>query len=213
MVLLNANDNADKEEVDDLPLTRDNSNPTSENDEYLQKVTVGERKAHNASITLLDYDTGWPKLFNREAKRIRSVLGNKALQVEHVGSTSVPGLCAKPIIDILLVVTDSSNEASYVSSLEKTGYTLHIREPEWFDHRLFKGPDTDINLHVFSRGASEIDRMLRFRDWLRMNNTDRDNYARFKRNLAQRKWRHVQDYADAKNSIVQEIIERANAVE
>ncbi|MEN1968431.1 GrpB family protein [Lentibacillus sp. N15] len=176
-------------------------------------MTVGKRKAHNAPITLLDYDTGWPKLFDREAKRIHSVLDNKALQVEHVGSTSVPGLCAKPIIDILLVVADSSDEASYVSLLEAAGYILHIREPEWFEHRLFKGPDTDINLHVFSEGASEVNRMLLFRDWLRTNNSDRDNYARYKRKLAQRKWRHVQDYADAKNSIVQEIMERASALE
>ncbi|WP_077326523.1 GrpB family protein [Virgibacillus siamensis] len=196
-----------------MSLEPDNSNPTSKNDEYLQKVTVGKRKEHNAPITLLDYDTKWPTLFDREAKRIRSVLDNKALQVEHVGSTSVPGLCAKPIIDILLVVTDSSDEASYVSRLEEVGYTLHIREPEWFEHRLFKGPDTDINLHIFSKGASEVDRMLRFRDWLLSNNSDRDKYARIKQKLAQRKWRYVQDYADAKNSIVQEIMERANAFE
>ena len=125
----------------------------------------------------------------------------------------MPGLCAKPIIDILLVVSDSADEMSYVPDLEKAGYKLRIREPEWFEHRLFKGPDTDINLHVFSKGTSEVDRMLRFRDWLRANKSDRDNYARVKRNLAQREWRHVQHYADAKTSIVQEIMERANAVE
>lgn len=187
-------------------------NSTPKNDEDLQKVTVGERKPHNAPITLLEYDPRWPKLFDREANRIRSVLSNRALQVEHVGSTSVPELCAKPIIDILLVVTDSTAETSYVSDLEEAGYTLRIRESDWFEHRMFKGPDTDINLHVFSKGASEVDRMLRFRDWLRTNNSDRDNYARVKRNLAQREWRHVQHYADAKNSIVQEIMERANAV-
>ncbi|RWR04617.1 GrpB family protein [Siminovitchia fortis] len=190
---------------------QDSSNLTPKSDEDLQKVTVGERKPHNAQITLLEYDPRWPELFDREAKRIRSLLGKKALQVEHVGSTSVPGLCAKPIIDILLVVTDSADETTYVPDLEEAGYTLRIREPEWFEHRLLKGPDTDINLHVFSKGASEVDRMLRFRDWLRTNNSDRDNYARVKRNLARREWRHVQHYADAKNSIVQEIMERANA--
>ncbi|WP_235792325.1 GrpB family protein [Virgibacillus salidurans] len=193
--------------------TPDNSNSTSKNDAYLTKVTVGNRKVHNAPITLSEYDPRWPKLFEQEARRIQSVLRNKALQVGHVGSTSVPELCAKPIIDILLVVTDSSDEESYISSLEEAGYTLHIREPEWFEHRLFKGLDKDVNLHVFSKGASEIDRMLQFRDRLRSNNTDRDEYARVKHNLAQRKWRHVQDYADAKNSIVQEIMERANAVD
>lgn len=187
-------------------------NSTPKSDEDLQKVTVGERKPHNAPVTLLEYDPEWPNRFDREAIRIRSVLGNKALQIEHVGSTSVPGLCAKPIIDILLVVIDSADETTYVPNLEKAGYTLRIREPEWFEHRLFKGPDTDINLHVFSEGASEVNRMLRFRDWLRSNNADRDKYASVKRNLAQRQWRHVQHYADAKSSIVHEIMERANSV-
>lgn len=184
---------------------------TPMNDEYLQKVTVGELKPHNAPITLVAYDPRWPELFEREAKRIRSVLGNRVLRLEHVGSTSVPELCAKPIIDMLLVVADSSAEPSYVADLEAAGYMLRIREPDWFEHRMFKGPDTDINLHVFSEGTSEVERMLRFRDWLRANDTDRDNYARVKRKLAQHVWRNVQNYADAKTSIVQEIMDRANA--
>lgn len=179
----------------------------------LQEITIGELKPHNAAITLLEYDPNWPKLFDREAKRICSLLGDKILKLEHVGSTSVPGLCAKPIIDILLVVEDSSDENAYVPELIKNGYILRIREPNWFEHRLFKGPDTDINLHVFSKGTSEAERMIRFRDWLRTNISDRDKYALVKRNLSQRQWRHVQDYADAKDSIVREIMERANAVD
>lgn len=87
---------------------------------------------------------------------------------------------------------------------------MRIRESDWFEHRLFKGPDTDINLHVFSSGTSEINRMLRFRDWLRSNETDREKYAQVKRGLAKNKWRHVQHYADAKTLIVQEIMERAS---
>lgn len=141
--------------------------------------------------------------------RLKFYIISKALQIEHVGSTSVSGLCAKPIIDILLVVKDSADEASYVPNLEATGYTLRIRESDWFEHRFFKGPDTDINLHVFSSGATEIDRMLRFRDWLRSNEEDRKRYEETKRNLAKNKWRHVQHYADAKTSIIQEIMERA----
>ncbi|GFN36146.1 hypothetical protein TXYLGN1_19330 [Tepidimicrobium xylanilyticum] len=181
-------------------------------DEELQKLTVGELKLHNAPIIIVEYDPNWPNLFEREANRIRSVLGSKALQIEHVGSTSVPGLCAKPIIDILLVVKNSADEPSYVPALEEAGYSLKIREPEWFEHRLFKGPDTDINIHVFSEGASEVDRILRFRDWLRSNESDRNKYAQVKRRLAKNKWRHVQHYADAKTSIVQEIMERANSI-
>jgi GrpB-like predicted nucleotidyltransferase (UPF0157 family) len=130
-----------------------------------------------------------------------------------VGSTSIPGLCAKPIIDILLAVADSSDEPSYVPDLETAGYTLRMREPDWFEHRLFKGPVTDINLHVFSAGASEIKRMLRFRDWLRTNDTDRENYARVKRDLAQQVWRNVQNYADAKTEVIEEIMEWVNSSE
>ncbi|MGA8942842.1 MAG: GrpB family protein [Thermoactinomyces sp.] len=189
---------------------QDGSNSRQVSDEELQKITVGERKPHNAPITLVEYDPRWPELFEREADRVRSILGDKALRVEHVGSTSVPGLCAKPIIDMLLVVADSADEPSYVPALEAGGYMLRIREPEWFEHRLFKGPDININLHVFSAGTPEIDRMLRFRDWLRTNDTDRNKYARAKRSLAQRVWRHVQHYADAKTPIIQEIMNRAS---
>jgi len=178
-------------------------------DEYLEKVTVGERKPHDGTIILEEYDPSWPELFEREADRLRRALGDQALQVHHVGSTSVPGLCAKPIIDILLVVADSSKEPAYAPALEAAGYTLRIREPEWFHHRMFKGPDTDINLHVFSEGASEIERMLRFRDRLRGHADDRQRYAEAKRALARQTWRHVQQYADAKTAVIEEILERA----
>jgi GrpB-like predicted nucleotidyltransferase (UPF0157 family) len=184
---------------------------TLRTDEELRKNTVGTLKALNGQVTLADYDPEWPRLFNREADRIRTVLGDTAVRVEHVGSTSVPGLAAKPIIDMLLAVPDSAAESAYVAALETAGYVLTIREPDWFEHRLFKGPDTNINLHVFTAGASEIDRMLRFREWLRANDTDRDRYASVKRELAARTWRHMQHYADAKTSVVQEIMDRADA--
>jgi GrpB-like predicted nucleotidyltransferase (UPF0157 family) len=179
-------------------------------DEDLQKAVVVELKPHNAVITLVDYDPDWPRLFAREAERIRAILGDTALRIEHVGSTSVPGLLAKPIIDILLVVPDSANEASYVPAMEVAGYVLRIREPDLFEHRMFKGPDTDINLHVFSSGTLEIERMLRFRDWLRATEADRDRYAGVKRELAGRVWRHVQHYADAKTTVIHEIMKRAD---
>lgn len=120
---------------------QDDSNIKSHSDEYLQRVTIGERKPHNDMIVLLQYDPKWPTLFEREAKRIRSILGGKALLLEHVGSTSVPGLCAKPIIDMLLVVENAADERGYVQQLEAASYVLRIREPDWFEHRLFKGPD------------------------------------------------------------------------
>jgi GrpB-like predicted nucleotidyltransferase (UPF0157 family) len=194
-----------------MPSTADENSADLISDEELRKAFVVELEPHNAQIILAEYDPGWPRLFARQADRIRAVLGDTAVQVEHVGSTSVPGLAAKPIIDILLAVPDSADEPSYVPAMEAAGYVLRIREPAWFEHRMFKGPDTNINLHVFSAGSPEIDRMLRFRDWLRANDGDRDYYERGKRELAQRTWRHVQHYADAKTAVVQEIMERATA--
>jgi GrpB-like predicted nucleotidyltransferase (UPF0157 family) len=123
----------------------------------------------------------------------------------------VPGLAAKPVIDIVLAVADSGDEDAYVPTLESAGYVLRIREPEWFQHRMFKGPETETNLHVFSAGCSEIDRTLLFRDWLRSNAADRDLYARTKLELAQQEWEHIQNYADAKTAVIGEIMERAHA--
>jgi GrpB-like predicted nucleotidyltransferase (UPF0157 family) len=166
---------------------------------------------HNAPIVLVEYDSRWPELFIREASRVRAALGSLAIRVEHVGSTSVPGLAAKPIIDIVLVVPDSADERAYVPALESAGYVLHLREPDWFEHRMLNGPDTAVNLHVFSAGATEIDRVLLFRDWLREHKSDRADYLAVKRELARRSWRHVQHYADAKSAIVREILDRATA--
>jgi len=180
-------------------------------DEELQRALIGPVTPHNGPITLAEYDPAWPVLYSREASRIRAALGHAAMLIEHAGSTSVPGLAAKPIIDIVLAVPDSADEAAYVPAMEAAGYLLWSREPEWFEHRMFKGPDTDINLHVFTAGATEIDRMLLFRDWLRVNDADRAAYLKAKRELAHRTWRHVQHYADAKSAIVEEILARAAA--
>jgi GrpB-like predicted nucleotidyltransferase (UPF0157 family) len=178
-------------------------------EEEIEAATVGELRPHNATIELADYDPLWPALYEREAVRVRGALGAAALRLEHVGSTSVPGLAAKPIVDVVLVVADSSDEASYVPALEAAGYVLRIREPDWYEHRLFKGPDTNVNLHTFSAGCDEVERMIRLRDWLRTHDDDRELYERAKRRLAARAWRHVQNYADAKSAIVAEIVEQA----
>ena len=178
-------------------------------DEYMQQVRLEPLISHDATITLVESDPNWPVLFDREAVRVRGALGQAVVQLEHVGSTSVPGLVAKPIIDILLVVRDSADEPSYVPALTGVGYRLVIREPDWFEHRLLKGPDTDINLHVFTEGEDEVDRMLCFRDRLRTDAGDRELYARTKRTLAQQKWRHVQHYAQAKSEVVEQILQRS----
>src|SRR6266571_8622085 len=180
-------------------------------EEQLQRVTVGELKPHDAPITLVEYDHAWPENFAREANRIKAALGKRALMVEHIGSTAVPGLVAKPIIDILLVVADSADELSYVPALEAAGYVLRIREPDWHQHRFFKGPDTNINLHVFTQGSEEIRSVLLLRDWLRKDQTDRELYAETKRKLASQQWKYVQHYADAKSKVVETIILHARA--
>ena len=183
--------------------------PMSE--EEIRAATVGEPTPHAAPICLEEYDPGWPRLFEREAARVRAALGDRVLLLEHVGSTSVPGLAAKPLIDMLLVVPDSADEAAYVPALEAAGYVLRIREPDWHQHRLLKGPDADVNLHVFSEGCPQVRRMLLFRDWLRTHEGDRRRYEQAKRELAGREWKYVQNYADAKTAVVEEILTRAEA--
>lgn len=182
---------------------------TAPDQERIERVTIGAPARLDGRVTLVDYDPAWPLVFAREADRIRGVLGDRVLLLEHVGSTSVPGLLAKPILDMLLVVADSADEAAYVEPLEAAGYVLRIREPDWHEHRLLKGPDTDVNLHVYTAGSGEIERNLLFRDRLRVDREDRDLYARTKRELAARTWKYVQNYADAKSEIIEEILLRA----
>ena len=178
-------------------------------EEQLQAIHVVKVAPLAGPILIANYDPEWPRLFEREAERIRAALGDRVLLLEHVGSTSVPGLAAKPKIDILLVVADSADEPTYVPPMEAAGYVLQIREPDWYQHRMFKGPDTDINLHVFSSGCEESDRMLLFRNWLRNNTVDRLLYERTKRDLASQNWKYMQNYADAKTAVVADILARA----
>lgn len=178
-------------------------------DAELEAVTVGPLQSLAGPIHLADYDPDWPRRFEQQAARIRSALGDRALLLEHVGSTSVPGLIAKPKIDVLLVVADSADEPAYVPDLEAASYVLRIREPDWYEHRTFVGTEIELNLHVFSLGCPEIDRMLRFRDHLRRDVADRERYGSAKRELVRRPWRFMQNYADAKSEVVEEILARA----
>jgi GrpB-like predicted nucleotidyltransferase (UPF0157 family) len=182
---------------------------TATSDEYLLEATLGEQNVLNNTINLTPYDPTWPSQFSLLANLIRDALSREVLLLEHVGSTSVPGLSAKPIIDMVLAVSNSADEPSYVPALEERGFVLKIREPDWFEHRLLEAPDIDGNLHVFSIGCDEVDRMLVFRDWLRMHDADRLLYKETKRELAARTWNDIQNYADAKSAVVQEILARA----
>jgi GrpB-like predicted nucleotidyltransferase (UPF0157 family) len=179
--------------------------------EEIQSITVAAIKPLTGPIPFVEYDPYWPALFAREDARIRGILGDRVLRLEHTGSTSVPGLAAKPIIDMTMIVADVLDEPAYAADLEAAGYRLSIREqePEWFDHRVFKGPDTNVNLHVFSAGCRELDRMVGFRDWLRTHDDDRALYESTKRDLLKREWKFVQNYADAKGEVVEQIAARA----
>jgi GrpB-like predicted nucleotidyltransferase (UPF0157 family) len=197
----------------DMRMTQGRNQRTPVSEEYLHASTLGELTALAAPILLVEYDPQWPHRFQEEAQRIRTVLGERALRVEHVGSTSIPGLTAKPIIDIVLVVADSGNETGYAPALERAGYQLRIREPGWYEHRMFQGGEKEVNLHVFSAGCPEVDRMLTFRDWLRTNEGDREFYARTKRSLAPQAWKYTQNYADAKTAVIDQILSRCTEAE
>ena len=178
-------------------------------EEQIQAVQLGGLVPLAGPVHIVDYDYRWPLLFEREAEQIQAALGDRVLLLEHIGSTSVPGLAAKPKIDMLLVVANSADEPAYVPSLEAAGYVLQIREPDWYEHRMFKGPSIDVNLHVYTVGCPEIDRVLTFRNWLRSHPPDRQLYERTKRELASRDWKYMQNYADAKTVVVEEILARA----
>ena len=177
----------------------------------LSAITIGAPAPLNGMIQLAPYDCRWPEQFAAQAARVRAALGGLALDVQHVGSTSVPGLSAKPVIDMLLVVADSADEAAYVPALEEMGFVLRIREPDWFEHRMLRSLDPQVNLHVFTFGCDEIYRMLAFRDHLRNDDGDRALYESIKHALASREWQFTQDYADAKTEVIVAILKRAPA--
>ncbi len=177
--------------------------------ERLREAIIGE--IEQQTIVVVDYDPAWQGRFRREEAKIRAALGEAALSVEHIGSTSVPGLAAKPIVDILLVVEDSAEEPSYLPALQAAGYVLRVREPDFDEHRMFRTPQKDVHLHVFSVGSQEIDRYLLLRERLRENEEDRELYARTKRELASRDWPSMQHYAEAKTEVIEGIIARAAA--
>jgi GrpB-like predicted nucleotidyltransferase (UPF0157 family) len=161
-------------------------------------------------IRLVEPDPEWAAQYAQQKERIQAALGPRALQVEHVGSTSVPGLAAKPVIDIVLVVTNSADEAGYLPDLEAAGL-LQFREPDWYQHRFLRDHDPDVQVHVFSIECPEVERMLLFRDRLRSRSDERELYQRTKRELAARRWDYIQDYADAKSTVIEEIISRAKS--
>jgi GrpB-like predicted nucleotidyltransferase (UPF0157 family) len=160
-------------------------------------------------ILIADYDASWPEKFELHRGIISAALGATVLRVEHVGSTSVPGLAAKPIIDIILVVRKSADEHAYLPKLEAAGYRLRVREPDWHEHRMLRTPLRDVHVHVYSDGCPEIARNLDFRNRLRTHSQDRQRYEQIKRALARRDWPDMNAYAQAKSEVIESILSAA----
>ncbi len=173
-------------------------------------IYIGGKEKRN--IIIVDYDPEWKTQYRHHAQQIRKALGAKALLLVHIGSTSVEGMAAKPVIDILVVVKDSSNESAYVPQMESAGYQLRIREPDWHEHRMFRTSKKDVHVHFYTDGCVEIDRVLRFRDWLRNYPEDCKRYETVKRELARQDWDCGDDYATAKTGIITEILGKANSI-
>ena len=162
-------------------------------------------------IDIVDADPTWPAQFDELANRIRRTLGDRVLGLEHVGSTSVSDLAAKPIIDIDLTVSDAGDEATYVAPLEAVGFVLTIREPRWHQHRLMVAASPPANLHVWSPDSPEAIRHLMFRDWLRQHSEDRRRYAATKRAAADGAnagGETVMEYNVRKQPVVRDILDR-----
>ena len=167
-------------------------------DAYLDRVLVGGRERRE--IVIADYDPAWPERFAVERERIRAALGDRALRIEHIGSTSVPGLAAKPIVDILVEVASVDDV-----DLEPAGYVLRVREE---GHRMFRTPELDVHVHVWASGSPNIASDLAFRDRLRSSPEDRAAYEALKRELATRDWPDLNYYAEAKGPLIREILAR-----
>ncbi|HLM88786.1 MAG TPA: GrpB family protein [Streptosporangiaceae bacterium] len=165
-------------------------------------------------IEVTDPDPAWPRQYDDLARRIRQALGWRVLQLEHVGSTSVPGLAAKPVIDIGLTVADPNREQDYVPALETIGFRLTIREPWRYGHRALVTDEPRCNLHVYGFDSPEPVRHRIFRDWLRGNPEERDRYAAAKRQAAAEAnaaGEHVMQYNARKQQVVRDIYHRAFA--
>jgi GrpB-like predicted nucleotidyltransferase (UPF0157 family) len=157
-------------------------------------------------IRVVPPNPAWPAKFAMERDKLLAALGEKAVRVDHIGSTSVPGLAAKPIIDIQLSVLDVNREERYLPDLTAAGYQLRVRET---GHRMLRTPDLGVHVHVCTAGSDWESRHLLFRDWLRYDRSDRAAYSSLKNRLAQKDWPDMNAYAEAKGAIINEITTRA----
>lgn len=163
-------------------------------------------------VSVVDPDPSWPASYSKLATRIRAALGWRVLDLDHVGSTSVPGLPAKPIIDIDLTVADPDDEAAYVPALEAVGFELRVREPWWYGHRCLRAGQPPCHLHVFGYDSPELVKHRIFRNWLRGNAGERELYARTKLEAAEAAnagGEHSMQYNARKEAVIHDIYRRA----
>ena len=185
---------------------------------YEYKPELVERVASRTvepSITILEPNPEWPQRFEEVKERIQKALGALILDIAHSGSTSVPGLPAKDIIDVDLTLKDAMDELSYVKPLEEAGFRFLLREPQWHQHRFFveNWPKAyHVNLHVWGSDSPEVARHRIFRDWLLKMPADRELYAKVKREAAEQTavaGDSMMDYTQRKDKTIHEILGRA----
>ncbi|MCD6021194.1 MAG: peptidase [Actinomycetia bacterium] len=174
------------------------------------RAKPGEAQGRTRSYAINDYDPAWLSRFESEARRIREALGDRAVRVEHVGSTSVPGLAAKPTVDIQVSVPSMIPRSAYTDPLVGLGYRWAL-DP-WSEEHEFFSRDEDgersFHVHVCNTGSEWERRHIVFRDWLRANPEDAAAYERLKRELASRHPRDTYSYAAAKTEFIQVILSR-----
>ncbi|KKY35462.1 hypothetical protein UCDDA912_g04511 [Diaporthe ampelina] len=163
-------------------------------------------------LHVVEHNPAWADDFSDLRSRIRAALGAAALDIHHVGSTSVRGLPARSVIDIDLVVADPADEASYVPALEAAGFTLYFRQPAYYGHRFLGCQTPDTNIHVYGPECPDVARHLIFREWLSGHPGDRDRYAAVKREVAvvaEEKGESGNQYGKRKEWVIREILDRA----
>lgn len=176
-----------------------------------RSIPVNTPTPIDGQVVLEPYDPNWVAMYESESAHVLQALGDKAIVLEHIGSTSVPGMLAKPCIDMVLGVADAADEDAYVPQLDAAGFVLRIRQPDWNEHRAFKSERMNINLHVWNADSPEIDRHIAFRDWLKNHPEDFALYATSKQRIAAGNFNNMWEYADAKNEVVREIQARIDA--
>ncbi len=178
--------------------------PETDLDATLDAVLIGGREERE--VIIVDYSPAWLHRFEKERHRIAAALGAVAGRIEHIGSTAVPGLAAKPIVDVLVAVEDPEDEERYVPALECAGDVLRVREP---GHRMFRTPELHVHVHICSSGSDWERRHLLLRDWLSESAEDREAYAALKIELQGHEWETMNHYAEAKSILIAEMTTRA----